>query len=77
MTAGPISNLGCPVIEAADKEVLTFAMKAVQFQLGKATLVPMKATLCSTRLSNIMKKYPDYDLSIDGHTDNTGYCRSE
>ncbi|MBP7239143.1 MAG: OmpA family protein [Saprospiraceae bacterium] len=70
-TYGPISNLGCPVIEAADKEVLTFAMKAVQFQLGKATLVPESNTVLN-QIANIMKKYPDYNLSIDGHTDNTG-----
>ena len=70
-TYGPISNLGCPVIEAADKEVLTFAMKAVQFQLGKATLVPESGTVLN-QIASIMKKYPDYHLTIDGHTDNTG-----
>jgi OOP family OmpA-OmpF porin len=70
-TYGPISNFGCPVIEEADKEVLTFAMKAVQFQLGKATLVPESNTVLN-QIVNIMNKYPDYKLSIDGHTDNTG-----
>lgn len=70
-TYGPISNAGCPVIEAADREVLTFAMKAVQFQLGKATLVPESYGVLN-QIVNIMNKYPDYKLSIDGHTDNTG-----
>ena len=70
-TYGPISNAGCPVIEAADKEILTFAMKAVQFQLGKATLVTESYGVLN-QIVNIMNKYPDYKLSIDGHTDNTG-----
>ncbi|HEY3387000.1 MAG TPA: OmpA family protein, partial [Saprospiraceae bacterium] len=71
MTPGPISNMGCPVIEAADREVLTFAMKAVQFQLGKATLTNDSYSVLN-QIVNIMNKYPDYKLSIDGHTDNTG-----
>lgn len=71
LTYGPVSNDGCPIIEAADREVLTFAMKAVQFQLGKATLVNDSYSVLN-QIANIMKKYPDYNLSIDGHTDNTG-----
>jgi len=70
-TYGPISNAGCPVIEAADREVLTFAMKAVQFQLGKATLTNESFSVLN-QIVSIMNKYPDYKLSIDGHTDNTG-----
>ncbi|HJW29725.1 MAG TPA: thrombospondin type 3 repeat-containing protein [Saprospiraceae bacterium] len=70
-TYGPISNHGCPVIEEKDKETLTFAMKAVQFELGKATLKPESFSVLN-QILNIMKKYPDYKLSIEGHTDNTG-----
>ncbi len=71
LTPGPISNDGCPVIDKADREILTFAMKAVQFQLGKATLVSDSYSVLN-QIANIMKKYPDYNISIDGHTDNTG-----
>lgn len=70
-TYGPISNNGCPIIEAADREVLSFAMKAVQFELGKATLKPESNAILN-QIFNIMKKYPDYKLAIEGHTDNTG-----
>jgi OOP family OmpA-OmpF porin len=70
-TPGPASNDGCPVIEAADREVLSFAMKAVQFELGKATLKSESFPVLN-QIVNIMKKYPDYHLSIEGHTDNTG-----
>src|SRR5690606_4439453 len=70
-TAGPASNNGCPVIEKADREVLTFAMRAVQFELGKATLKPDSYSILN-QIVNILKKYPDYHLVIEGHTDNTG-----
>jgi outer membrane protein OmpA-like peptidoglycan-associated protein len=70
-TAGPVTNNGCPVIEAADREVLSFAMKAVQFELGKATLKTESYSVLN-QIVNIMKKYPDYKLNIEGHTDNTG-----
>jgi outer membrane protein OmpA-like peptidoglycan-associated protein len=70
-TYGPVSNHGCPVLEAAEREVLTFAMKAVQFELGKATLKPESNSVLN-QIANIMKKYPDYKISIEGHTDNTG-----
>jgi len=70
-TYGPVSNHGCPVLEAAEKEVLTFAMKAVQFELGKAVLKPESNNVLN-QIASIMKKYPDYKISIEGHTDNTG-----
>ena len=70
-TYGPISNQGCPVIEEKDKEVLSFAMKAVQFELGKATLKSESYSVLN-QIVNIMNKYPDYNLKIEGHTDNTG-----
>ncbi len=70
-TAGPASNGGCPVIEAKDREVLSFAMKAVQFELGKATLKSESYAVLN-QIADIMRKYPDYVLSIEGHTDNTG-----
>lgn len=70
-TYGPVSNHGCPILDAKDREVLTFAMKAVQFELGKATLKPESSSILN-QIANIMKKYPDYKVSIEGHTDNTG-----
>ncbi len=68
---GPASNRGCPLIEKADREVLDFAMRAVQFDLGRATLKVESFTILD-KVAKIMKKYPDYNLSIEGHTDNTG-----
>lgn len=68
---GPASNNGCPVIEAKDRETLSFAMKAVQFELGKATLKAESFSVLN-QIADIMRKYPDYKLQIEGHTDNTG-----
>lgn len=68
---GPASNKGCPIIEKADREVLDFAMRAVQFDLGKATLKPESFSILD-KIAKIMRKYDAYGLAIGGHTDNTG-----
>jgi outer membrane protein OmpA-like peptidoglycan-associated protein len=68
---GPVDNNGCPYIDKQDREVLTFAMRAVQFELGKAALKPESNKILD-QIAVILKKYPDYRLSIEGHTDNTG-----
>lgn len=68
---GPKTNKGCPLIEKKDQEVLDFAMRAVQFDLGRATLRKESFGILD-KISVIMKKYPDYKLEIAGHTDNTG-----
>ena len=70
-TPGPVSNKGCPVIEKVDRETLDFAMRAVQFDLGRASLKAESFTILD-KVAKIMKKYPDYNLAIGGHTDNTG-----
>lgn len=69
--AGPKTNKGCPLIEKKDQEVLEFAMRAVQFDLGRATL-KVESFPILDKISGILKKYPDYKLEIGGHTDNTG-----
>ena len=46
-------------------------MKAVQFELGKATLKSESYSILN-QIADIMRRYPDYVLSIEGHTDNTG-----
>jgi outer membrane protein OmpA-like peptidoglycan-associated protein len=69
--AGPIDNGGCPHIEKEDKETLEFAMRAVQFEHNSARLKPESNRILN-QISDIMSKYPDYRLEINGHTDNTG-----
>lgn len=71
---GPANNKGCPVIDKADKETLDFAMRAVQFDLGRATLQSESFNILD-KVSKILRKYPDYNLSIHGHTDNSGSAK--
>ncbi|HRI01452.1 MAG TPA: thrombospondin type 3 repeat-containing protein [Saprospiraceae bacterium] len=71
---GPKSNNGCPVIEKADREVLDFAMRAVQFDLGKSTLKQESFKILD-KIAIILKKYDAYNLAIGGHTDNTGSAK--
>lgn len=64
-------NRGCPEIKKEDRDVLELAMRAVQFDLGKATLRPESYRILD-QIANILTRYDDYNLSISGHTDNTG-----
>lgn len=68
---GPVSNKGCPEIKAEDKAKLERAVKLVQFQTGKATLL-QKSYPVLDEVVSVMKQYPEYSLNINGHTDATG-----
>jgi len=70
-TAGPVWNNGCPEIKKEDQETLNVAMRSVQFETGMAVLKPESYKTLG-QIVQIMNKYPDYNLSISGHTDNTG-----
>lgn len=68
---GSVANNGCPEIDKADKDLLELAMRAVQFDTGRATL-KSESNRILNQIADIMNKYPDYKLKIEGHTDNTG-----
>jgi len=70
-SAGPASNNGCPEVKIEDKERLTFAMKAVQFETGKTTLLKSSFAILN-EIVEILKRYPDYRMRINGHTDSIG-----
>ncbi len=70
-TRGAAATHGCPEIQKEDKEVLDIAMRAVQFETGKATLKYSSFAVLD-KIAEIMRKYRDYNLIISGHTDNTG-----
>ncbi|MGI4870326.1 MAG: OmpA family protein [Janthinobacterium lividum] len=69
--AGPASNRGCPEIKAEAKKILNEATKYINFDFNKATL---KATSFPKldQMVQILNDYPDYSLSIAGHTDSKG-----
>jgi outer membrane protein OmpA-like peptidoglycan-associated protein len=70
-SAGPASNSGCPEMKPEVKERLKIATKSVQFETAKATLKNYSFAVLD-EIVGIMREYPDYTLSISGHTDNVG-----
>lgn len=69
--AGTEANLGCPELIEEEKDVLEFAMKAVQFETGSAKLIGESNTILK-QIAEIMSKYPEQKLRISGHTDSIG-----
>jgi outer membrane protein OmpA-like peptidoglycan-associated protein len=70
-TAGTIANKGCPELKPEEKEVLEFAMKAVQFETGSAFLLQSSKKVLD-EIATIMGRYPEQKLRIGGHTDSIG-----
>lgn len=70
-TPGLATNYGCPEVKKETKERLEFAMRAVQFETGKAVLKGSSFKVLD-EIIEIMNQYPDYKLSISGHTDDVG-----
>jgi outer membrane protein OmpA-like peptidoglycan-associated protein len=70
-TPGPASNKGCPELKQEEKEVLQFAMKAVQFETGSAKLLAVSNKILD-EIAAIMNRYPEQKLRISGHTDSIG-----
>jgi len=53
------------------KKRLAFAATAIQFDLGKASIKKASYKLLD-EVVTILNDYPDYNMTIDGYTDNTG-----
>lgn len=68
---GTAENKGCPELNEEEQEVLSFAMRAVQFETGKARLKEESKEVLD-QIVKIMQRYPGYALAINGHTDNVG-----
>lgn len=68
---GLASNKGCPEIKEEVKQVLSTAMRAVQFETGKAILKAESFPILD-QVVQVMRDYPAYHLRIKGHTDNVG-----
>jgi outer membrane protein OmpA-like peptidoglycan-associated protein len=62
---------GCPVVKATEKATMEKAMKGVQFDNGKATIIK-KSTPILDEVAKVMIANPAYRLAINGHTDNVG-----
>lgn len=72
--AGPASNNGCPVAKVVEKEVqeaISFAAKNVQFETNSNRIKAISYKEMDN-VASILKQYPDYSVSISGHTDSQG-----
>ena len=69
--AGTVANHGCPEIRADVKKRLAFAATAIQFETGKAIIKPVSYKLLDEIVA-ILNEYRDYNMRIDGHTDDVG-----
>ncbi len=67
-TKGIAANFGCPEIKVEDKKVLDVAMRAVEFHTGTANITK-KSFKNLDEVLIVLKKYPEMNLSIEGHTD--------
>ncbi|MBK8956030.1 MAG: OmpA family protein [Saprospiraceae bacterium] len=70
-TKGPASNNGCPEIKVEDKKTLDIAMRAVEFRTGTAVLTGKSSKILND-VVNVLNKYPEMNLNIEGHTDDIG-----
>lgn len=71
-TFGSKANNGCPVVVTEEaKVVMAQALSGVQFDLGKATFQSVSYGLLDNVVA-VMQQHPEYSLSIQGYTDNTG-----
>ncbi len=68
---GTKANKGCPEISKDDTEILDFAIQNVHFHTSSALLKPESLPILR-QIADIMKKYPNYHLTINGHTDSRG-----
>ncbi len=70
-TPGVESNSGCPEIKAAEKQVFEKALKGIEFRSGKAVIKTSSFAILD-KIATIMKDNPNYQLQVNGHTDNVG-----
>lgn len=73
--AGTVANNGCPVVSDTDKKILESAVYGVQFDNGKASLMPASYAILD-QIAEVMRRNTVYTLTITGHTDNKGSAQS-
>jgi OmpA-OmpF porin, OOP family len=68
---GIAANKGCPEIKKEEKQVFKEALQGIQFETGKDVIKPASFKILDN-VVKIMKNNPQYNLLINGHTDNVG-----
>jgi outer membrane protein OmpA-like peptidoglycan-associated protein len=70
-TPGPAENQGCPEVRKETKEKLAGAARAIRFETSRAVLKQESYAILD-EFVDVLRQYPDYTLSIGGHTDDIG-----
>lgn len=72
---GNVEHMGCPEMEKEEKSMLKLAADNIQFEFGKAHLKSVSYEILD-QIANLLKKYPEFELEIVGHTDDVGRKQS-
>jgi len=64
-------NKGCPEVKQEVKEVFKKALQGIQFETGKDIIRPVSFPILDN-VVKIMKENKEYNLIINGHSDNVG-----
>ena len=67
--AGVKENKGCPPVKKEIVEKVTFAARRIQFDEGKATLLPVSLKVLDEVVA-VLKQNQEIKLLIEGHTSN-------
>jgi outer membrane protein OmpA-like peptidoglycan-associated protein len=65
------NSAGCPTLSENDKKILESALYGVQFETASATIKESSFPVLD-KVTEILNRYPQYNLKINGHTDDTG-----
>lgn len=71
MTKGDANNNGCPVITEVQKKAIDKAITSLEFETGKAVIVPSSFPALDM-LALMMEEKADWNLLLEGHTDDVG-----
>ena len=68
---GIAANKGCPEVKQEVKDVFQKALQGIKFETGKDIIRPVSYPILNN-VVDIMKENKEYNLIINGHTDNVG-----
>jgi len=68
---GLVTNKGCPEVKTSTIKIFERALRGVQFESGK-DIIKSSSHPILNEVVTVMKENPDYNLEINGHTDNIG-----
>jgi len=71
LVAGIKENKGCPEVKEEVIKVFTQALTGILFETGKDVIRPSSFPILND-VVKIMKENPEFNLKINGHTDNVG-----